>query len=404
MENTRTTLPMEIDGIVYKIDSLAQQTSLGFIARSPKWAVARKFPAEQVSTQLLAVDFQVGRTGVLTPVARLAPVFVGGVTVSNATLHNMDEIERLGLCLGDSIEIHRAGDVIPKVVRVVVQGSDRQPITMPNSCPVCGAPVQRIPGQAAYRCTGGLTCAAQAAEHIRHYASRRCMNINNLGAKLIEALHEKGVLKTIADIYRLKAEDIAGLDGHGDKSAKNVLDSIEASKTTKLGTFIAALGINEIGEESAKNIAKYFKNYHAITSATYEELMQVPDIGPVMANNIEAFFNDTKNKAIISDIIKAGVTWPEEDTDPPKNQPLAGQTWVLTGTLEIPRDEAKAKLESLGAKVSGSVSKKTTYVLAGEDAGSKLTKAEALGVKVLSEADFEDLLKSFEFNDIDYSK
>lgn len=392
MEQVRETLPMEIDGIVYKIDSLAQQTSLGFIARSPKWAIARKFPAQQVVTRLLAVDFQVGRTGVLTPVARLEPVFVGGVTVSNATLHNMDEIERLGLSIGDSIEIHRAGDVIPKVVNVVEHGTHRKPVIMPDRCPVCAAPVERTAGQAAFRCTGGLTCAAQGAERIRHYASRKFMNIVNLGPKLIEVLYDKGVLKTIADIYTLNLSDIASLEGQGEKSAQNVLDSIEVSKSTKLGTFLGALGIHEVGEEGAKTIAKYFKNYQAIASASLEQLMQVPDIGPVMAKNVVDFFSNEKNQAIVAAIIKAGVTWQDEEGEPASEQILAGQTWVLTGTLQMPRNEAKALLESLGAKVAGSVSKKTSCVVAGSDAGSKLAKAEELGVKVLDEAAF---LKEF---------
>ncbi len=389
MEQAREKLPMQIDGIVYKVDSLELQTSLGFIARSPKWAVARKFPAENVVTQLLAVDFQVGRTGVLTPVARLEPVFVGGVTVSNATLHNMDEIERLGLCIGDSIEIQRAGDVIPKVVKVVAKGSHRTPIVMPDRCPDCNAAVERTEGQAAFRCTGGLTCTAQGAERIRHYASRKFMNIINLGTKLIELLHSKGTLKTIADIYSLKISDIADLEGKGEKSAQNVLDSIEASKTTKLGTFLGALGIHEVGEEGAKSIAKYFKNLDTIAKASFEELMQVPDIGPVMANNVVKFFKDAKNQDIIAKIIEAGVNWENEEYEPAEQQLLAGQTWVLTGTLQhLSRNEAKAFLESLGAKVAGSVSKKTTCVVAGQDAGSKLDKAQELGVKVLDEAAF----------------
>ncbi|MDD1627331.1 MAG: NAD-dependent DNA ligase LigA [Methylococcaceae bacterium] len=389
MEQAREKLPMQIDGIVYKVDSLELQTSLGFIARSPKWAVARKFPAENVVTQLLAVDFQVGRTGVLTPVARLEPVFVGGVTVSNATLHNMDEIERLGLCIGDSIEIQRAGDVIPKVVKVVAKGSHRTPIVMPDRCPVCNAAVERTEGQAAFRCTGGLTCTAQGAERIRHYASRKFMNVINLGTKLIELLHSKGTLKTIADIYSLKLSDIADLEGQGEKSAQNVLDSIEASKTTKLGTFLGALGIHEVGEEGAKSIAKYFKNLDAITNASFEELMQVPDIGPVMANNVVQFFKDAKNRDIIAKIIEAGVNWENEEYEPAEQQLLAGQTWVLTGTLQnMSRNEAKAFLESLGAKVAGSVSKKTSCVVAGQDAGSKLDKAQELGVKVLDEDTF----------------
>lgn len=388
MEQQRSRLPMEIDGIVYKIDSLELQTELGFIARSPKWAVARKFPAQQVVTKLLAVDFQVGRTGVLTPVARLEPVFVGGVTVSSATLHNMDEIERLGLCIGDSVEIQRAGDVIPKVVKVVEPGVDNKPIIMPKQCPVCAGIVERTEGQAAFRCTSGLTCHAQSIERIKHYASRKCMNIINLGTKLIELLYSHDILKTIADIYTLKAEDIAGFEGQGEKSAQNVLDSIEASKTTRLGTFLAALGIHEIGEESAKSIAKYFKNLKAIESASVEDLMAVPDVGPVMAKNIHNFFHDTKNIEIVDSIIAAGVSWVEEQNDSEQPPPLAGQTWVLTGTLSVPRHEAKALLEKLGAKVAGSVSKKTTCVVAGADAGSKLLKAEELGVKVIDEATF----------------
>jgi len=389
MEQTREKLPMQIDGIVYKVDSLELQTALGFIARSPKWAVARKFPAENRVTQLLSVDFQVGRTGVLTPVARLEPVFVGGVTVSNATLHNMDEIERLGLCIGDSIEIQRAGDVIPKVVKVVVTGTHRVPIVMPERCPVCGAAVERTEGQAAFRCTGGLTCAAQGAERIKHYASRRFMNIINLGTKLIELLYGKGCLNTIADIYSLKLSDIADLEGQGEKSAQNVLASIEASKSTKLGTFLGALGIHEVGEEGAKSIAKYFKNLAAIAHASFEDLMQVPDIGPVMATHVVNFFKDEKNQVIIAKIIGAGVSWENEANEPAKQQRLAGQTWVLTGTLQqMPRNEAKALLESLGAKVAGSVSKKTTCVVAGQDAGSKLVNAQALGIKVLDEAEF----------------
>jgi DNA ligase (NAD+) len=391
MEQARENLSMQIDGIVYKIDSLELQTSLGFIARSPKWAVARKFPAENVITQLLSVDFQVGRTGVLTPVARLEPVFVGGVTVSNATLHNMDEIERLGLCIGDSIEIQRAGDVIPKVVKVVTTGTDRTPIVMPNRCPVCKSAIEKTEGQAAFRCTGGLTCEGQGAERIRYYASRKFMNIINLGTKLIELLHGKGRLKTIADIYSLKLSDIADLEGQGEKSAQNVLASIETSKKTKLGTFLGALGIHEVGEEGAKSIAKYFKNLEAVANASFEDLMQVPDIGPVMATNVVNFFKDTKNQDIIAKIIAAGVNWEDEDYEPVEQQRLAGQTWVLTGTLQhMPRNEAKALLESFGAKVAGSVSKKTTCVVAGEDAGSKLDKAQSLGVKVIDEATFLD--------------
>ena len=395
METQREQMPMEIDGIVYKINPLRLQRSLGFIARAPKWAIARKFPAQNVLTQVLAVDFQVGRTGVLTPVARLKPVFVGGVTVSNATLHNMDEIERMALQVGDTVEVQRAGDVIPKIVRVVEHGRDRKVIVMPGLCPVCGSAVEKTPGQAAYRCSGGLICPAQGAERIRHYASRKFMNITHLGAKLIEVLYQNGTLATIADIYHLQTSDIASLEGQGEKSAQNVIDSIESSKTTKLGTFLAALGIHEVGEEGAKNIANYFKSLEAIKAASYEQLLQVPDVGPVTAKNLAEFFQDHNNVAIVDKIIEAGVNWPEDQSAAVQEQTLAGQTWVLTGTLQhLSRQQAKALLESLGAKVSGSVSKKTSCVLAGSDAGSKLDKAEFLGVKVIDEATFFAMFES----------
>ncbi len=393
MEQIRALLPMQIDGIVYKIDDLALQASLGFIARSPKWAIARKFPAENSVTELLAVDFQVGRTGVLTPVARLTPVFVGGVTVSNATLHNMDEIERLGLQIGDKIEIQRAGDVIPKVVQVVERGAHRSPIIVPERCPACNAQVKQTEGQAAFRCSADLSCGAQGAERIRHYASRKFMNITNLGTKLIELLYNTGRLKTIADIYSLTIDDIASLEGQGEKSAQNVLESIASSKQTKLGTFLGALGIHEVGEEGAKSIAQYFKTLAAIMAASLEDLMQVPDIGPVMAKNIVEFFQSAENRTIIAKIIDAGVTWPAIAEFAIAQRPLAGQTWVLTGTLQqLTRSEAKALLESLGAKVAGSVSKKTSVVVAGVEAGSKLATAQELGIKVMDEA---ELLSAF---------
>jgi DNA ligase (NAD+) len=389
MEQIRSHLPMQIDGIVYKIDDLALQTTLGFIARSPKWAVARKFPAENSITELLAVDFQVGRTGVLTPVARLAPVFVGGVTVSNATLHNMDEIERLGLQIGDKIEIQRAGDVIPKVKKVIEHGAHRTAITIPEHCPACNALVKQTEGQAAFRCTADLSCPAQGAERIRHYASRKFMNITNLGTKLIELLYSTGRLKTIADIYSLTIEDITCLEGQGEKSAENVLSSIASSKQTKLGTFLGALGIHEVGEEGAKSIALHFKTLEAIMAASLDDLMLVPDIGPVMAKNVVEFFQSAENRAIIAKILDAGVTWPLIVTQAISTQPLAGQTWVLTGTLQqLTRSEAKALLESLGAKVAGSVSKKTSVVVAGVAAGSKLATALELGIKVMDEAEF----------------
>ena len=404
MARLRDDLPMEIDGIVYKIDALQQQAILGFTAHHPKWAVARKFPAEQVVTQLLGVDFQVGRTGVLTPVARLVPVFVGGVTVSNATLHNMDEIERLGLHIGDSIVIQRAGDVIPKIVKVVASGAEQQPISMPERCPVCDAVVARIEGQVAYSCTNGLLCSAQSAERIRHYASRKFMNIQNLGPKLIEQLYGLGMIKTIADIYTLKVSDIANLEGYGEKSAQNVIYSIVESKTTKLATFLGALGIHGVGEEGAKNIANVYKNIDALFAAidaipdafSDDDLAvfkdNIPNFGLVMSKNVVTFFKDAHNRSIVSAILAAGVVLEHTDTASNQAPILAGQTWVLTGTLQMPRQEAKAILERLGAKVAGSVSKKTHCVLAGENAGSKLADAKALGVAVMDEAAFLTLI------------
>lgn len=397
MAALRESLPMEIDGVVYKIDNLALQQKLGFIARSPKWAVARKFPAQIVKTTLLDVIFQVGRTGVLTPVAKLKPVFVGGVTVSNATLHNMDEIERLGLCIGDEVEIHRAGDVIPKVVSVAALGENRQRIQMPAHCPICQSDVNRIDNQAAYRCSGGLICGAQLAERIKYYASRDCMNIKQLGRVLIETLCEQGVLNSVADIYRLTIADIASLEGQGEKNATKILAAIEASKKTKFNVFLTALGIPEVGEEGAKNLARYFKNLAALRIAEHETLLQVPDVGAVTANNVQVFFSQQENNQLIDDLVAAGVHWDEEDFQP-KYTPLSGQIWVLTGTLQLPRKEVKDTLEKLGAKVSGSVSAKTTCVLAGESAGSKLVQAQTLGIDIMSEPQFLALLQTFDMN------
>ena len=395
MEALRESLPMEIDGIVYKIDDLDLQRKLGFISRSPKWAVARKFPAQIMTTTLLDVDFQVGRTGVLTPVARLEPVFVGGVTVSNATLHNMDQIDRLDLCIGDSVEIHRAGDVIPKVIKVVSKGKMCQKIVMPEKCPVCHSIVKRIENQAAYRCTGGLVCAAQIAERIKYYASRNCLNIRQLGAKVIEILCEQGVLNSVADIYRLKIDDIANLEGQGEKNATKILIAIEDSKKTTFAIFLTALGIPEVGESGAKNLARHFKSLDKLRSADVETLVQVPDVGEITAGNVRAFFDDVIHNQLVDDLLAAGLTWSEGESNI-ESQPLllAGQTWVLTGTLSSPRNDIKAKLESLGAKVSGSVSAKTTYVLAGEAAGSKLTQAEKLGVKILNETQFLEFIEN----------
>lgn len=398
MENLREHLPMEIDGIVYKIDALTLQEKLGFIARSPKWAVARKFPAQVVTTTLLDVDFQVGRTGVLTPVARLEPVFVGGVTVSNATLHNMDEIERLNLQIGDKVEIHRAGDVIPKVAKVVAEGLQRTKIVMPANCPICNSPVVRVENQAAFRCTGGLNCNAQVAERIKYFASRGCMNIRQLGTKLIDVLCEQGVLTGIADIYRLQISDIASLEGQGEKNAIKILAAIEASKKTTLATFLTSLGIPEVGESGAKNLADYFCSLKKLRAADIETLQKVPDVGLVTATNVRNFFDNSQQKQLVDELLTAGITWQENETSQNLEKPFTGQTWVLTGTLSLPRNEIKAKLENLGAKVSGSVSAKTHYVLAGEAAGSKLTQAQDLGVVILDETQFLEMVKPYETN------
>ena len=397
MAALRESMSMEIDGIVYKIDNLACQQQLGFIARSPKWAVARKFPAQLVKTTLLDVIFQVGRTGVLTPVAKLHPVFVGGVTVSNATLHNMDEIERLGLCIGDEVEIHRAGDVIPKVVSVVAHGENRQFIQMPTQCPICQSAVIRMDNQAAYRCTGGLICGAQLAERIKYYASRDCMNIKQLGRVLIETLCEQGILNSVADIYQLTIADIASLEGQGEKNATKILAAIEMSKKTKFNVFLAALGIPEVGEEGAKNLARYFKNLAALRTADSETLLQVPDVGAVTASHVQTFFSQQENNRLIDELLAAGVHWEEENFEP-RYTPLLGQIWVLTGTLQLPRKDVKESLEKLGAKVSGSVSAKTTCVLAGESAGSKLTQAQTLGVDIMTESQFINLMQTFNIN------
>lgn len=398
MEKLRETLPMEIDGIVYKIDALDLQEKLGFISRSPKWAVARKFPAQVVRTKLLDVDFQVGRTGVLTPVARLEPVFVGGVTVSNATLHNMDEIERLNLCIGDSVEIHRAGDVIPKVAKVVLEGKERKKIVMPSNCPICNSPVIRVANQSAFRCTGGLTCNAQVAERIKYFASRGCMNIRQLGTKLIDVLCEQGVLTSVADIYRLQIDDIANLEGQGEKNAAKILAAIEASKKTTLATFLTSLGIPEVGESGAKNLANYFGDLKKLRAADIETLQKVPDVGLITANNVRSFFDNPQQKQLVDELLAVGISWQENEMSQNSTKPFNGQTWVLTGTLSLPRNEIKTKLESLGAKVSGSVSAKTHYVLAGEAAGSKLTQAQNLGVTILNEMQFLEMVKPYDTN------
>jgi len=392
----RDSLRYEIDGIVYKVNNLRQQAELGYVSRAPRWAIAHKFPAQEELTVIRDIEFQVGRTGAVTPVARLEPVFVGGVTVSNATLHNMDEIHRLDAHIGDTVYVRRAGDVIPQVVRVL---PERRPdgarrIEMPVQCPECDSRVEQLEGEAVARCSGGLFCPAQRREAIRHYASRKAMDIEGLGEKWIEILVDQEMLKTVADIYALTAEQLVQLDRMGEKSANNLIAAIDGSRKPELARFIYALGIREVGEATAKALARHFGKLDALAAADSDELQSVPDVGPVVAQHIVNFFAQEHNRETIDALRRAGVEPNEMEPQAPGEQSLAGQTWVLTGSLEtFTRDEAKARLEALGAKVSGSVSKKTHCVVAGEAAGSKLAKAEQLGVQVMSESEFLEFLE-----------
>ncbi len=391
----RDRLPYEIDGVVYKVNSLALQDKLGFVSKAPRWAIAHKFPAEEVYTVIEAVEFQVGRTGAITPVARLKPVYVHGVTVSNATLHNMDEVKRKDIHVGDTVIVRRAGDVIPEVVGAIPERRprDAKKIHLPKRCPVCDSEIELIPGEAIARCTGGLVCSAQQKEAIKHFSSRRAMDIEGLGDKLSDQLVEAGLLQSVADIYTLNKHELMALPRMGEKSAQNLLDEIDKSRHTTFPRFLYALGIREVGEATAKALASHFKTLEALQAATLETLQHVPDVGPVVAEHIVHFFHEAHNRAVITKLMKANLHW---DAMPEtQNQPLAGQTFVLTGTLTtLSRDEAKAKLEALGAKVAGSVSAKTHCVVAGAEAGSKLTKAQALGVKVIDEEAFLTLLKT----------
>lgn len=392
----RDSLPYEIDGIVFKVNRLDLQQELGFVSRAPRWAIAHKFPAQEELTIIEDVEFQVGRTGAVTPVARLKPVFVGGVTVSNATLHNMDEIRRLDVHIGDTVFIRRAGDVIPQVVKVVPEKRPAMApmVEMPEHCPVCGSDIVQIEGEAVARCSGGLYCPAQRKEAIRHYASRKAMDIEGLGDRLIEMLVDEGMVSTVADLYRLTKFQIASLERMGDKSAANLIAAIDRSREPVLWRFLYALGIREVGEATAKGLAAHFGTLEAISEADEESLQTVPDVGPIVAGHIRSFFDQPHNQETLAALKEAGVTWQEEHVLSVDEQPLSGQTWVLTGTLSgMTRDEAKEKLEQLGAKVAGSVSKKTACVVAGEAAGSKLAKAEQLGVPVLDEAGLADLLR-----------
>jgi len=391
----RDSLEYDIDGIVYKVNSLEKQRALGYVSRAPRWAIAHKFPAQEELTVVEAVEFQVGRTGAITPVARLQPVTVAGVVVSNATLHNMDEVQRKDIRVGDTVIIRRAGDVIPEVVSVVSDRrlADSSAVVMPEHCPECGSDVLRAPGEAIARCSGGLYCSAQRKEGIKHFASRKAMDIDGLGDKLVDQLVDAGLIEDIAGLYQLHAEDVAGLERMGSKSAGNLMEALQKSKNTTLSRFLFALGIREVGEATAKNLAQEFLTLDAIMAADEERLQQTSDVGPIVAAHIVSFFQQPHNLEVLERLLAAGIEWPREQRQQGE-MPLQGKTFVLTGALSRPRSEFKDQLQQLGAKITGSVSKKTDYVVAGEAAGSKLEKAESLGVTVLNEAELEELLAS----------
>ncbi len=390
----RAALPYEVDGVVYKVDDLAQQRQLGFVSRAPRWAVAHKFPAEEAMTTVLGIDVQVGRTGAITPVARLAPVSVAGVTVSNATLHNEDEVHRKDVRVGDTVIIRRAGDVIPEVVSVILERrpAETRVFYLPERCPVCDSEVVRLEGESAARCSGGLYCPAQRKEAIRHFASRRAMDIEGLGDKLVDQLVEQGLIHSVADLYRLSLEQLAGLERMGRKSAENLLQALDKSKHTTLPRFLYALGIRDVGEATALALARHFGDLPDIIAADEDVLQTVPDVGPVVAQRIVAFFHEAHNREVIAKLRAAGVRWPPLERHV-QLLPLAGKTFVLTGSMRaMSRDVAKEKLQALGAKVAGSVSAKTSYVVVGEEAGSKLDKARELGIEMLDEAAFLKLI------------
>ena len=395
---TRDQLPYDIDGVVYKVNSLALQQRLGFVSREPRWAVAHKYPAQEQTTTVLGIDIQVGRTGKLTPVAKLAPVFVGGVTVTNATLHNEDEARRKDVRIGDTVIVRRAGDVIPEVVSVVMPADTVErgaQFTMPRICPVCGSAAVREESEADYRCTGGLFCSAQRKQAILHFAHRRAVEVEGLGDKLVEQMVDAGVVKTLPDLYRLGFTAFAALDRMADKSAQNIVDALEKSKQTTLPRFLFGLGIRHVGESTAKALARHFGKLDAIMDASEVQLLEVADVGPIVAQSIRTFFEQAHNREVVEQLRGCGLTWDEGEPAVQTPKPLAGKTFVLTGTFPtLSRDEAKDLLEAAGAKVSGSVSKKTDYVVAGTEAGSKLEKAQTLGVAVIDEAAMLALLGS----------
>jgi DNA ligase (NAD+) len=392
----RAALPYQIDGVVYKVDSLAQQRDLGFVARAPRWAVAHKYPAEEEMTTVRDIEWQVGRTGALTPVARLEPVFVGGVTVSNATLHNVDELHRKDVRVGDTVIIRRAGDVIPEVVRVI---AERRPAhtrvsRLPGHCPVCGSDVRRVEGEAVARCTGKLVCPAQRKESLKHFASRRAMDIEGLGDKVVDQLVDAGLVHDAADLYGLRAERLAELERMGEKSAAKLVAAIEKSRETTLPRFLFALGIPNVGEATALALAAHFGELEALQSANAEQIMEVPDVGPVVAEGVREFFDEGRNRRVIDKLLAHHVRWPPVATGRSERQPLAGKTFVLTGTLpSLSRADAEGLIRRAGGKVTSSVTKKTDYVLAGESPGSKLEKATTLGVSVIDEAGLRKLLE-----------
>ncbi len=391
IQNKRSSLGYDIDGTVLKINDIALQEKLGFISKAPRWAIAYKFPAQEELTRLNDVEFQVGRTGAITPVAKLEPVFVAGVTVSNATLHNGDEIERLDIAIGDTVVIRRAGDVIPQIIGVLHdrRPADARPIIFPETCPVCDSAIVRIEGEAVARCTGGLFCAAQRKEALKHFVSRKAMDIDGVGGKLIEQLVDRELIHTPADLFKLDLTTLTRLERMGAKSAENALASLEKAKNTTLARFIFALGIREVGEATALNLANHFKTLEALQNADLEALQQVPDVGEVVANRILAFWQEPHNVAVVNDLIQQGVHWDDVEVKEVGENLFKGKTVVLTGTLtQMGRNEAKALLQDMGAKVSGSVSAKTDFVIAGDAAGSKLTKAQELGVAVLTEEEF----------------
>ncbi len=393
----RDALPFDIDGVVYKVNSRALQSRLGFVSREPRWAVAHKYPAQEQVTRLNSIEIQVGRTGKLTPVAKLEPVFVGGTTVSNATLHNIFELRRKGVRIGDQVIVRRAGDVIPEVVgRIPAERPSYVPnFHMPRHCPICGSEAAREPGGMDYRCTGGLFCPAQRKQAFLHFAGRRAMDIEGMGDKLVDQLVDGGIVLSLPGLYKLGVAKLAALDRMAEKSAQNIVDALEKSKQTTLARFLYALGIRQVGETTAKDLARHFGKLDALMDATPEQLLEVRDVGPIVAQSIHAFFAEPHNREVVEQLRAAGVQWEEETPENAGPKPLAGKTLVLTGTLPtLGRDAAKELIEAAGGKVSGSVSKKTDYVVAGAEAGSKLDKARELGVTILDEAKLQALLQS----------